>query len=220
MKYLTKLCNKYETDKGTEFGSAHGFSEFYDFFFRNFEYPRILEIGVGNGGFEKAVNEYYDGNCEIYCIDIRDCREFFESYENIHFIQCDCGDEEKVKEVVSNLLKSGKFNVVIEDGSHFWDHQFISLLYFRRLVKKGGYFILEDLHTSYENAFSQGSNVNETPLQFVSTLLPCSFYTSEENKEIQDSIDSCVLYSRNNEKRNSGRNTLFDRSVTAILKIK
>ena len=30
MDRLTKLCNKYGTDKGTEAGSSHGFSVFYE----------------------------------------------------------------------------------------------------------------------------------------------------------------------------------------------
>ena len=213
------MCNKYRTDKGTNGEGAHGFSEFYDFFFRNFENPRILEIGVGGGGFEKAVNEYYDGKCEIYCVDINDCSSFFEGYGNIHFIQCDCGFEENVKNLVSTLSDL-KFDIVIEDGSHFWRHQFISLLYFRRLVRKGGYYILEDLHTSYEKTFGLDCDTNETPLQFVSTLSPCNFYTDSENREIQDSIDTYILFSKENGNREKDKLTLFSRSVTAVLKIK
>ena len=218
MKRLTKLCNRYGSDKGTVGNDSHGFSEFYEQFFEGLEHPKILELGVRTGAFEKAISDFYDGDCDIYCVDIdNECKKYVEGYDNIAFFQCDCGNEDAIKELIEKFGDI-EFDVVIDDASHYWPHQFLSLLYFRRKVKDGGIFIMEDLHSSYENEYSAGIEVNGTPLAFISVLTKSTFYSEEENTEILTSIKESFLYTRYNPKGLYGKD-YYKRSVTAVLKI-
>ena len=217
MDRLTKLCNKYGTDKGTEAGSSHGFSVFYEPFFNKLENPKILEIGVLGGAFEKAISEYYDGDCTIYCVDVVDSANLFDGMDNVKFFQCDCGAEVEIQKLIDKF-GDVEFDVVIDDASHAWIHQLLSLLHFRRLLKDGGVFIMEDLHSSFEDIFRGDSELNETPLDMIAKLSPCNFFTEDENKEILGSISECFLYSRHN-KRRLGEGDVFCRSVTAVMKI-
>jgi hypothetical protein len=49
MERLTKLANKWGTDKGTEFEDSHGYTEFYQKFFEKYDNPKIIEIGTWQG---------------------------------------------------------------------------------------------------------------------------------------------------------------------------
>ena len=217
MKRLTRLCNKYGSDKGTAGEDSHGFSEFYEPFFTGLESPKILEIGVREGAFEKAISDFYDGDCLIYCVDIVDCESFFDGWNNIKFFKCDCGNEEDVQNLIHEF-DSIKFDIVIDDASHYWAHQFLSILYFRRTVKDGGLFIVEDLHSSYDDSYRGDIIVNESPLVYIAGLYPSQFFTPEENKEISESISEVFLYSKYNPDGLYGEEQ-FKRSVTAVLKI-
>jgi hypothetical protein len=94
----------------------------------------------------KMWREYYP-DAEIVGIDIKDMSMFNNSDwqvpESVQLIQCDATDPKQVK-------KSGMFDVILDDGSHYWSQQQKSfeLLYYSQL-NKGGIYILEDLWTSH-----------------------------------------------------------------------
>src|SRR5688572_33433607 len=44
--------------------------------------------------------------------------------------------------------------IVIDDGSHRWDHQRTALKELFPMVEPGGYYVVEDIHTSYEPNFA------------------------------------------------------------------
>ena len=150
MNRLTKLANKYSTDKGTEYMYKHTFTEFYEPYLKKFEHPTILEIGTGDGGSAKMFSAYYDGDCEIYTLDILPIADKFEGYNNIHTYVVDASNEDSVWGFIESL-NGLKFDIIIDDASHRYKDQYISLVYFRQCLKKGGLFIMEDLHTSYAN---------------------------------------------------------------------
>lgn len=92
--------------------------------------------------------EYYP-NAEIVGIDIK---EDMPSYMH----NDDWGVPESVKLITADGTKKadmqplGKFDIIIDDGSHYWADQQKSfeLLYYSQL-NKGGIYILEDLWTSH-----------------------------------------------------------------------
>lgn len=49
--------------------------------------------------------------------------------------------------------KYGPFDIVIDDGSHRWDHQRISVGHLIRHVKPGGFYVIEDIHTSFVDRY-------------------------------------------------------------------
>ena len=66
---LNECARKSGTDKGPDF---HGYTNYYDYWFRRYINPTILEIGVLNGDSIEMYNTYFNGECDIYCIDIED----------------------------------------------------------------------------------------------------------------------------------------------------
>lgn len=214
MNRLTNLANKHKTDKGTEYMYSHGFTLFYEPFLQKFENPTILEIGTAEGSSAKMFNDYFDGNCTIYTVDINDNSKKVEGYNNIHFIQCDAGGEKGIWELLE-ILKDVDFDIIIDDGSHVWEHQFLLLMYLHRKVKKGGIYILEDLHTSYDYSFTFGPKTTEnSPLFFLNFFDRPDLLGENETNDIKNSIEDVFIFNHRNEKNF----WLFaNRSITAVL---
>lgn len=211
MKRLTKLANKHNTDKGTEFDFSHGYTDFYEPFFLMYEKPTILELGVQFGASTLMFDEFYDGDCEIYCIDILDKPKVFEGKENIHFFNLDLGNEEEVIRFIESL-GGIKFDIIIDDASHIWQHQYISLINFMKTLKNNGIFIIEDLHTSYDD---RNNNLKDNPLYFLNFFNKNIYFNSEKEYEaIKNSIKDAILYNRYNAKNP------YERSITSIITFK
>jgi hypothetical protein len=46
-------------------------------------------------------------------------------------------------------VECGPFDIIVDDGSHYWNHQITSLKYLYPFVKPKGYYIIEDINTSF-----------------------------------------------------------------------
>lgn len=141
---LNDIGVKYGADKSSIF---HNYLDFYQEQLPDRDFSgRLLEIGVMDGLSMKMWREYYP-NAEIVGIDIKPM-DFMHNDdwgvpESVQLITCDATKPAQVK-------KLGKFDVIIDDGSHYWADQQKSfeLLYYSQL-NKGGIYILEDLWTSH-----------------------------------------------------------------------
>lgn len=137
----------------------------YPFYFEKFRDKPIslLEIGVQNGGSIKSWQEYFP-KAMIYGLDINDCRRFENKRAKI-FIG-DQSDSEFLNRMISQI--GHKLDIIIDDGGHTMKQQKCSFsLLFPGLLKKGGIYVIEDLHTSYAgNSFSkpihQGGKISDT----------------------------------------------------------
>ena len=210
MNRLTKLADKFGTDKGTA-ESAHMFTEFYQPFFEKYESPKILEFGTWQGGSTRMFNAFYDGDCEIWTCDILDeSAEKVKDLNNVHFIHTDVSDKEALAKLFEQL-KGIEFDIIIDDASHKWPDQMFVLSAFHPLLKKDGIYILEDIHYSrlYED-------MEYSPLFFVNFLTPNIMLTEEENNELISKIKDVQIFSRKN---NSEEMTKYfgGRSMTALL---
>jgi hypothetical protein len=89
MKYLTELANKYKSDKGTEEGGCHAFSEIYDEYLIDQRdlVTNVLEIGIWDGSSLNMWHDYFP-NAKIIGLDIEDKKQ----YENER-ITCDLIDQ-------------------------------------------------------------------------------------------------------------------------------
>ncbi len=214
MKRLTKLANKYDTDKGTECRFGHSFTDFYEPYLTKFENPTILEIGTAEGSSAKMFNDFFDGDCTIYTVDINaECGKNVEGYSNIHFFQADCGTEEGIRGLIDNILRDIKFDIIIEDASHLWDHQMMSLYFFSKHLNSGGIYILEDLHTSSEFGYSPEQRV-DTPLFYLNFFEGGMGLYDEERAELTGRIKDVIIFNRFNEKNYY---MFKNRSVTSII---
>jgi hypothetical protein len=211
MNELTKLANAAHTDKGTEFGESHGFTEFYEPYFREMrsrgEKLKILEIGVQTGSSLEMLQNYFP-LADIYGLDISMdlCNRTFS--DRVHLFKGDQNSKENLEELAG--IAGGKFDIVIDDGSHMFEHQFHSLLYLMDYVAKDGFYIMEDLHTSLT-----WGDCDNSPLHFLNFHKMPSFYTEEEYQKVKNGIDSVVIFSRQNEKGLCDK-----RSITSIIKFK
>lgn len=153
MGKLNDIGLKYDADKSSRF---HNYLDFYekhlpDRLFKG----RLLEIGVMDGASMKMWREYYP-DAEIIGIDI---------FDKTHLYNDDWGVPQSVQLLQINgtvehpLRELGKFDIILDDGSHFMHDQqrTFELLYYKQL-NKGGVYILEDLWTSHI-AFYQNANI-------------------------------------------------------------
>ncbi len=221
MKELTILANKYRSDKGSVEGSCHEFTEIYDdyLFEQRESVKNILEIGVNDGSSLKMWYEYFP-NAAIYGLDIDNKTQY-----NDDRISCgilDQSKEEQLKAFTETF--NVEFDFIIDDGSHHMRDQQITLGYLFKLLKPGGIYVVEDLHTSLcdngTNVYGRSVEIypdrSNTTLKFLQTKPYRSVYLDGKlNEYLQSSIKEVILFSRDNVKV---PNDYKQTSITSIIK--
>ncbi len=155
---LTRLANRYSSDKGTAYNCAHGYTRVYQALLAPLrESPlRMLEIGLVHGQVQAERPQDIDQlacpslrmwsdylpRAEIHGLDIVDFTRF--SNERMRVWQADQGSRPELEAVAAKV--GGKFDVIIDDGSHASHHQQVSLAALFRHVADGGLYVIEDLH--------------------------------------------------------------------------
>jgi len=151
---LTRLANKYKTDKGSTYKCAHHYTRHYQQIISDLVRDHqttqpvdLLEIGLSRDGTESMPslmmwNDYFCGNINITGFDIRrDFLKFNGAHPNIRIF---CGDQSIIGEL--NQLKYKTYDIIIDDGWHASKHQQISLKTLWASLNPGGYYIIENLH--------------------------------------------------------------------------
>jgi hypothetical protein len=195
------------TDKGV---ASHRYIELYEQLlrFHRDEPLRILEIGISEGWSIRMWERYFP-RAAVYAIDIN--RSDLRSPRITTFV----ADQADRKQLQSFLDTHGSgFNVIIDDGGHSMAQQQISFGYLFPHVVPGGYYIVEDVHTSVPpNSIGYGADPdgkNSTLsllLGFVSGGRMASRYlTSGENSFLNDQIDYISISARSHmvDQRNDG----------------
>ena len=140
---LNEIGLKYGTDKAS---NSHDYLEFYERFFAPLRHSEItlLEIGVAQGASLKTWEAYFP-NARIIGADILLSSKRFERAR----VAIELIDQSDLEDLVRIAVKHGPFDIVIEDGSHMWEHQITSLRTLFPFVKHNGFYVVEDLHTNY-----------------------------------------------------------------------
>jgi len=164
MQNLSQISSKYLTSgsKGGDKCMRHNYCEKYDLHFLKYRDKKLnlLEIGVMQGRSLVAWRDYFP-NANILGIDIKD---YCKRYEDDR-IKIEIGDQ-KDKSFLTDLEKKyGPFEVIIDDGSHFWEDVVISFKILFPLLKQGGIYVIEDLHTSYCKSCSQNHTIS--PMEYL-----------------------------------------------------
>jgi len=147
MTNLQQIGDKYGTDKSIHKYNDISYLDIYDSYFGSIRenIKSILEIGVLNGKSLLMWQEYFS-NSVIYGIDINpDCKKY-ES-DRIKIFIGDQNDEEFLKKVKSEI---GECDIILDDGSHITKHQIKTFNILYDSLKKGGYYVIEDIRNSYE----------------------------------------------------------------------
>lgn len=145
---LTDIGTRCKTDKAT----SHSFTKIYEGFFSPLRDKsiRLLEIGVLRGCSLNMWHEYFQKG-QIFGID--NCGISFKEItpESIKSIEKDrlktfIGDQSKRGDLKEFLRENGgSFDIIIDDGLHYQEHQQISLGFLFPYLKSRGLYIIEDL---------------------------------------------------------------------------
>lgn len=143
------------TDKGMH---DHGFVEVYERFFFQYRHKqiRILEVGIYNGDSLKLWSNYFS-QASIFGIDIVPKPDYGEQ---IKTYVADQADRTQLQKFIDTY--GGDFDIIIDDGGHSMQQQQVSFGFLFPFVKPGGYYVIEDLHTSIHNLHPEFSATPET----------------------------------------------------------
>jgi hypothetical protein len=151
---LHDIGKKLKTDK-----AEHLFTVIYESKFQHLRNKNLkfLEIGLWLGSSIRMWREYFK-NAEVYGADLFSESEMKEHVQNINKTQnlnleVNWGNDFNFiklnQEKKTELLKlDNDFDIIVEDGGHTMYQQQISLSILIDKLKSGGYYIIEDVHTS------------------------------------------------------------------------
>lgn len=144
MNELQLLAEKHETDK-----AEHGYCDIYDkkLAVRRHEPLNVLEIGVYMGGSLRMWREYFP-NATIHGLDIN--VERCGAIDGVTLHKQDAADAVLLRKLAE---KHGPWDLIIDDASHTMKHQQRTFDTLWPHVESGGYYIIEDLHTSFMPKF-------------------------------------------------------------------
>lgn len=200
---LALLANQSGSDKGP---GNHNYTRIYRKFLeplRN-EQVNILEIGLLKHSVQRKEKKdvwgdapsldmwsKYFKNADIIGFDIADFSDYRKA--RCRVVQ---GDQSSKRDLnkISELLKGGKIDVIIDDALHHVKHQQISLSTLFPLLKSGGLYFIEDLHFDP----LPGRDANDSMANFLRTIQSNSvektYYLNEsEVGELKQSI-KCIRF--------------------------
>lgn len=223
MRTLTELFNKYKSDKGTIYGSCHNYGDFYDLYLNSLKSSDLvygLEIGIFEGASLKVFEEYFT---KVFMIglDINDKSHL--QTPNISTGILDQSDENSLKLFYDHCIENNHyFDFILDDGSHHMKDQQITLGYLFPLLKSGGIYIMEDLHTSLAddgfilyNRPLETKDYKKTTLSYLEEKTKYSFYLDEKkNQYVRDNIKDVIIHAQDNSKQEPQYKY---KSITAII---
>jgi precorrin-6B methylase 2 len=137
---LEELGHKYGTDKDS---SYHNYLPIYEELFTDRDkILALLEIGTCTGASLRMWRDYFP-KALILGIDNDETREFREN--RIATLTLNQGDATSL----TQLGEINSFDIVIDDGSHYYQDQLTSALALLPSLNKGGIYVIEDVQTSH-----------------------------------------------------------------------
>ena len=198
------------TDKGP---CCHNYTELYErlFFPWKDEPITIFEIGIAGGGSLKMWQAYFP-QARIFAVDILPKPEFDNA--RVKTLIADQANRDQLQAAINT---AGDIHILIDDGGHTMEQQQVSLGFLFRHVRPGGYYVIEDIHTSLP-ALWQGYGVERgganTTLRmlenFVKGTKPAirsKYMRADEMTYLDEHIDSVTITHRPR-----------SRSIMAVLK--
>jgi hypothetical protein len=147
---LDELAIRYGVDKSSQ---VHNYTRAYERHFGHLRSQpvRLLEIGVGGGGSLQMWRDYFPRGT-VYGLDVKDCRP--PQAANIRVFQGSQDDEAALERLAA---ETGPLDIIIDDGSHLWSDQITAFKTLYPHVSPGGFYVIEDLHTSYWDTYRRGA---------------------------------------------------------------
>lgn len=202
---------QYATDK-----VAHGFCPFYDRHLRagRERAKKILEIGVLGGSSLYMWRDYFP-NAVIHGVDVTGA-----DLENLDRITTHVADQQDRMQLQALVDEVGTdFDLIVDDGGHTMGQQQVSLAFLFPHVRAGGFYVVEDLHTSftphieiYRNGvvadrYDTGvGKCAQTTFDIVDRLsrgeeIESDFMSADECRYLHASVDGVDIFDRDGDRR-------------------
>ena len=161
MKLLREI---FDNHNGRLIHKFDHYIEVYDQYFSKFRDREInfLEIGLSQGGSIDMWKEYFGPKLNFYGVDINPESKAFEEEKVKIFIasQDSKSDLEKLKASLPQV------DILIDDGGHTMKQQINTFEVLFDLVKPGGIYLCEDVHTSYWKLYHGKYKGNNTFIEY------------------------------------------------------
>jgi hypothetical protein len=173
---ITPLCIIMQDQKSDKSLGHHNYTTIYYELFKDLRYSKlnIFELGIGTNNLNIPSNmgknakigaslfgwEQFFPNSIIYGADI-DTDILFKT-DRIKTFYCDQTNLIDIKNLWDNI-KNTEFDIIIDDGLHTFDANFLFFKESMYKLKKGGYYIIEDINIAevkkYKYEFSKWKNL-------------------------------------------------------------
>lgn len=200
--WLGELADRYKTDK-----AFHGFADFYANFLpdkRIVDQFNLLELGVQGGRSIRMWEEYLALQPNMWVCGVDKTLQYVEFEFDPRWttlIEFDLAVGNDYEPLIEQF-KFREFDWIIDDASHHVDDQQYSMGKLWPLVKSGGYYVIEDLQTSFHWQFPPGTLLT-------SDWIEKGFNTSPHSPDI-DQIEHWIMFQNT---RNGWNN-----SMTCLIK--
>lgn len=198
MKTLHELAVEHATDK-----AEHGYTEVYDRRLspRRDEPLNVLEIGVFMGGSLRMWRDYFP-NATIQGVDLntRRCGDI----EGVTLVELDVADRKGLELLAA---KHGPWDLIVDDASHTMKHQQSCLAALWPHVKPDGFYVIEDIHTSFLpklescSADSHNEKLIHTTFRMVESIkygkdFSSKYVTKQRFDEIKSEVEHVTIWVR------------------------
>ncbi len=159
---LDNLAITHKSDKSSRF---HNYAVKYDKILSPYReaFTSILEIGVAQGQSIRMWTDYFT-KAIIHGADISPASSNCVDYsDRIKFHLLD----QRVRAQLKNLEQYSPFDLIIDDGNHFWMEQILTFETLFPYLKSGGIYIVEDTTTSY---WKEYKNHQVSPVNYFKAL--------------------------------------------------
>jgi hypothetical protein len=208
MLTLTSLAQLHGTDK-----ASHGFTFLYDNKFQHLRKcaRKVLEVGVFFGSSLKMWKDYFSSaDCVIYGLDhfigeqgnghhFDGFMDYYNAMEKspdprIRLFKVNQSRKSELEHFVHSQAR-GTFDIIVDDGSHLMYDQQLTLGVLWALVRPGGYYVIEDVHSSEQNGYDVNAARSNTTLKMLNEFQKSKSLTSEYlNPEVLQNISHEVDY--------------------------
>ena len=150
--FNTELCEigkKYNSDKSPHNPDKfrHAYTGIYHFLFHKIrnEKLNVAEIGINKNDGMKMYRDYFK-NANMYGFELKSELIDNAKKDNLHntkYFSMDVDNPSNIKEAFAK--SEVKFDIIIDDSSHLFDHQINIIKNSIPYLKKDGYLIIEDI---------------------------------------------------------------------------
>lgn len=150
----------------------HKWVDYLDLYDRHFAQFRgqpivLIEIGVWQGGSLEMWRRYFGPDATICGIDINpECAGVVTPPNTVRI-----GSQADPNFLRSVVAEIGRPHIVLDDGSHIASHQIISFEALYPLLRDGGIYAIEDMHTAYWPEYQGGRGRPGTAVDLVNHLV-------------------------------------------------